>query len=191
MAGHRPPKAHGWGWGRGLPGVAGGAWYRTTKPVVPGLGELGVREEVSGWWEQCGQRSRSGQSGWWYLRWPGARLFGDRMGSWLSTQPSTCRLHGQQLDCGRHAGEEAPAPAPDVGPRGLPESPKEQVPVRLWPHHRLSPCWPPRLPPFLLQIPPPPPPAMEGRPEPSYPSLPSLLGGQGGSGKEGTHHPSS
>lgn len=47
----------------------------------------------------------------------------------------------------------------------------------------------PRLPPFLLQIPPPSPPATEGRPEPSSPSLPSLLGGQGGQRKGGNPSP--
>lgn len=100
----------------------------------------------------------------------------------------TRRFRGQQLDRGRHAGEEAPTPAPDAGPRGLPESPEEQIPVRLWPHHRLSPSWPLPSTPFLLQIPPPPPPATEGRPEPPSPSLPSSSG-VGGQRKGGDPSP--
>lgn len=93
---------------------------------------------------RAGQGRRSGrlQSGWWCLSRAGGRLL---------VRLRTHRLRGQQLDRGRHAGEEAPAPAPDAGPGGLPESPEEQVPVRLWPHHWLSPCWAPPSTPFLLQ----------------------------------------
>lgn len=100
------------------------------------------------------------------------------------------RLRGQQLDRGRHAGEEAPAPAPDAGPRGLPESPKEQVPVRFWPHHRLSPSWPLPPTPSCLQIQPPPPPGTEGRPKPPSSPFPPSLGVRRSSRKEGTHRPS-
>lgn len=123
--------------------------------------------------------------------WPGVRLHETEWeaGTWLSAQLSAHRLRRQQLDRGRHAGEEAAAPAPDAGPRGLPESPEEQVPVRLWPHHRLSPSWPLPPTPSLLEIPPPPPPGTEGRPKRPSLSLPSLLGGQGGQQKGGDPSP--
>lgn len=54
---------------------------------------------------RAGQGRRSGrlQSGWWCLSRAGGRLL---------VRLRTHRLRGQQLDRGRHAGEEAPAPPP-------------------------------------------------------------------------------
>lgn len=91
---------------------------------------------------------------------------------WTPTAALCPRLRGQQLDRGRHAGEEAAAAAPDTGPGRLPQSPKEQVPVRFRPHHRLS------TGPFLT-LP----------PSDPAPSLPPLLLGPGGQRKGGARHP--